>query len=170
MSKVISIKVKKNGKLDSKSSLKNGVPEGLHENFYLNGIKSSEGNYKDGLKDGEWKYFYESGKLSSVITYYQGNKEGLGKKYYPSVEPELMVTENFKTNKRHGSYKKYYDELDGSYLMIDTNYNDGKLHGFLKRFDENGVLRELEFYEEGNKSGVWEFYNEDSKLIKTEVY
>ena len=74
MSEIIKIKLKKNGRLDSKGHSSEGKLNGPHENYYSNGIKVSEGNYKNGERHGEIKFFDEEGKIKQNDLYDNGKK------------------------------------------------------------------------------------------------
>ena len=54
--------------------------------------------------------------------------------------------------------------------MVKGRYNLGDMDGCWKRFDEFGILREVEFYKKGQQVGEWQFYNEKGILLKTEIH
>ena len=54
--------------------------------------------------------------------------------------------------------------------MVRGRYYLGDMDGCWKRFDEFGILREVEFYKKGQQVGEWQFYNEKGILLKTEIH
>ncbi len=54
--------------------------------------------------------------------------------------------------------------------MVEGQYENGEMHGRWIRYDELGNLREIEFYDRGNKTGEWEFYDRQGSLVKKETH
>jgi antitoxin component YwqK of YwqJK toxin-antitoxin module len=59
---------------------RNGLKQGLWEEYWDNGNLQSKGSYVNGLKEGYWEY-YEDGNLISKGLYKEGNKEGIWEYY-----------------------------------------------------------------------------------------
>lgn len=62
-----------NGNLQSKGSYVNGLKEGYWE-YYEDGNLISKGSYKNDLADGIWEYYYTNGRLKFGILYNNGVK------------------------------------------------------------------------------------------------
>lgn len=109
---------RKNGKLLSEVTIKNGMQNGLCLNYYENGNIQNEIWYKDGYKKGRVTWNYESGKLYRESTYVYDEIEGIQKKYYedgklmaeiPYKKGVLLVgTREFN---KEGKLKKNYPEI-----------------------------------------------------------
>ena len=127
VTKILFLNVRKNGKLENRGYLKNGLRHGFIKNYYSNGNVISEGFYSNGSKYGHWKYYYESGFLSSICNYHDGKKEGLREKFYPDKNPDIMIREYYKDGKRNGSWFKFYDSMDGGHVMVKGFYFNGKI-------------------------------------------
>jgi hypothetical protein len=78
---------RKDGKLFSEITMKDGKKNGVSRNFYPNERVSLEVNYKDGKKDGLFKQFYEDGTLMKEIEYRQDRLNGLSKKFRSDGSP-----------------------------------------------------------------------------------
>ncbi|MBA3971049.1 MAG: toxin-antitoxin system YwqK family antitoxin, partial [Bacteroidetes bacterium] len=58
-----------NGKYRFIGKFIDGVPEGNHVFYYLNGKDKQSGKYSAGLRDGEWRFYDETGALFLTILY-----------------------------------------------------------------------------------------------------
>lgn len=72
---------RKDGKLFSEITMKDGKRNGVSRNFYGNEKVSLEIFYKDDKKDGLFKQYYEDGTLSKEAEYKQDKLDGISKKY-----------------------------------------------------------------------------------------
>ncbi len=99
----------------------------LKKHYFLNRNGNVHGLYK-----GYWRW----GKLYIERNYKNGEckeYDGDGK----TLESHYFRDEN---NKCHGSYKEF--QGDGYTLYKHLNYKHGVLHGFYKKYDEDGILYE----------------------------
>lgn len=61
-------------------------------------------------------------------------------------------------------------ELHKGVVETESEYNsDGLPDGYYKDYHPNGVLQTEGEYKEGTRTGVWKHYDENGKLIKTEL-
>ncbi|MGC4020739.1 MAG: toxin-antitoxin system YwqK family antitoxin [Cyclobacteriaceae bacterium] len=72
---------RKDGKLFSEITMKNGKRNGISKNFHPNEKLGMEINYIDDKRDGSFKQFYEDGTLSEESTYKDDHMDGICKKY-----------------------------------------------------------------------------------------
>ena len=114
----IVINYRKNGKLLSEVTVKNGLQNGLCLNYYENGKIQNEIWYQDGDKNGRATWNYESGKLYRETPYVDDEIEGIQKIYYedgklmaeiPYKKGELLV--GTKEYNKEGNLKKNYPEI-----------------------------------------------------------
>lgn len=82
--------------------------------------------------------------------------------YYDAAKTKVKFQGEQDENKeRHGKWV-YYRE-DGKELNI-TFYKHGIQHGFIQVKRPNGTLHYTGEFEEGQKVGVWKFYDEKGKV------
>lgn len=136
------INYRKNGKLLSEVTIKNGFQNGLCINYYESGKVQNEIWYKNGDKNGRATWNYESGKLYRETNYVDDKIEGIQKVYYeegklmaeiPYKKGELQV--GTKEYNKEGKLKKNYPEIvfepvdkmafdNNYYLRISLSKND----------------------------------------------
>ena len=68
--------------LKSKTQIRNGVKDGLSQEYYNMGQLKTLTNYKEGKKVGDYKMYYENGKLLEEFTYKNDKINGFYKEYY----------------------------------------------------------------------------------------
>lgn len=107
------INYRKNGKLLSEVTIKNGSQNGLCLNYYENGNIQNEIWYKDSDKNGRATWNYESGKLYRETTYVDDEIEGIQKIYY-----------------------------EGGKLMAEIPYRNGELQVGTREFNKEGKLKQ----------------------------
>ena len=176
------------GRLRFKGHYKNGVKDGFWEKHlgvgeiekgnFKSGEKNgywvdvgattgfkNQGNYVDGVKEGKWEqYFDYDGNLSRIVHYKKGVLDGSVKKYH--TNSQLISNVSFRNGclnslgkffhsngqlKSHGMYKKLKEDC------FEEGFGEGEFQGIL-------------MYQNGKKDGLWELFNEDGTLQKTETY
>jgi antitoxin component YwqK of YwqJK toxin-antitoxin module/Tfp pilus assembly protein PilF len=105
----------------------------------LNGITLTEGYFEKGKLAKEWKYFYRNGNL--------------------------RVKQNFSNDRLNGLRTDFNrnGEVTGVY-----NNSDGKMSGMFEGF-LNGKLQRRMFYNEGDRIGPYQYFNEDG-IVSYEGY
>ncbi|HEY0030352.1 MAG TPA: hypothetical protein VGC65_06315 [Bacteroidia bacterium] len=58
-----------NGKFRFVGKFIDGVPDGVHKYYYLDGKESQTGKYAGGMREGEWRFYDEAGLLILTILY-----------------------------------------------------------------------------------------------------
>ena len=124
-----------------------------------------KGNMKDGLWDGVFEEFSESGKLASKSHYSKGEEHGLMEYYHENGNIEARGI--FKEGKVEGEWIDYYPEgqINRRYFSID-----GKIVGLMEIFYPSGNIKmHMHFNEDGNVIESIR-YSEDGNVIETKHY
>jgi antitoxin component YwqK of YwqJK toxin-antitoxin module len=130
-------------------------------------FKVSEGKEVNHLYEGEWKYYHENmPDIMTIENYKAGKLNGKRTVYYrgSGVKGEENIAEEatYSNGLKNGPYKKY--TLKGI-VLEDSNYKNDALDGPAVYKDPLGNLVSRGSFKNGQKTGVWEFY-ENGKLIK----
>ena len=146
----------KEGILVDKANFKDGMRNGLTEQFYeKTGKKRVKGEYRDNLKIGEWVQYYKNGNLQAKVNYIDDELNGEYKEYYENRK--LKIEGKYKNNLPEGEWRYYSDEKN---LLSIIRYKNGMLNGIKKDYYLNGVLsREMEFKDNlpyGKYKSYWE--------------
>tara|TARA_B110000259_G_scaffold112128_1_gene128024 strand:- start:322 stop:1488 length:1167 start_codon:yes stop_codon:yes gene_type:complete len=177
-----------NGQLAEKENYKFGDRDGLYEGYFESGQLKSKENYKDGVRNGVFESYYESGQLNDKLS------EGEYKSYYENGQ----LKENYKYGNSDGLYEGYYENGQlaekGSYKPVEITselveqINQAKLvwgleelaplasgvillrNGVFESYYENGQLKEVKTYKDGNYYGLFEIYYENGQLAEKYNY
>ena len=134
---------------------------------YSNGKLVATGYYVDQKKEGEWRYYSkENGNLLLVEDNKGGKPHGSSKVYNP-LNGRLAEEAWYVDGRRNGPAKQYYDS---SVLMMECQYIDNQLDGVARTYYPSGALKEEGAFLKGSKVGVWITYNEDGDVISEESY
>lgn len=134
---------------------------------YVNGRLVATGYYLNQKKDGEWRYYSkENGKLLLVEENKDGKPHGSSRVYNPLNE-QLAEEVQYVEGLRQGQGKQYYDS---GVLMMECQYKDNLMDGPAKSYYPSGALKEEGSFAKGQKVGVWKTYNEDGDVVSTENY
>lgn len=158
---------RRNFQLWRRGNYKNGVQDGLLEEFYEKGQLRHRGNYKNGREDGLWESYYENGQLREKTVYKNGLIEGTSEDYFDNGQLhsktrykdglEMDVESYYKNGQLELKYKKKIDRNEYSELV--TEY-----HGSYKSFYKNGKPKQKLNYEVGYKKGLQETYYKNGKI------
>jgi antitoxin component YwqK of YwqJK toxin-antitoxin module len=130
------IKKYPNGSIYMRYTMKNGVKDGLYEEFYEDGTPRSLQNYKDGKRHGMYKDFRTNGKI--------------------------FIEGNYKDNKPDGDHFIRFE--DGS-IYSSTQYKMGNFHGFHISNYPNGRPRLVSYYQDRVMKSETK-YDEDGQPIQ----
>lgn len=131
--------------------------------FTLSGKLESEGKMIEKERIGEWKYYFPDGKTLMSIEHYNHDKlDGEVKIFYK--DGTLTEISHYKNGNLHGNRKRFAE--DGK-PVEDLNYFEGKVHGPAVIYDEKGEIYAKGNYENGLKTGEWEF-KINGQWVKTE--
>ena len=131
------------GNLISHRKFKDGKIHGLSTYYYLNGNVRSKLNYVDGKEDGNSKLYDKNGNLTQEYYLKEDVLEGLYKEYKNGV---LTFAYNYKEGKLNGPTMVYH--ANGAISSIGF-YKDDILQGKLKYYNSNGILTNVDEYENG---------------------
>lgn len=173
------------GRVECKLYYKNGVRNGLKENYDNHGKIWLRQMYKDGKKNGISEMFtgdklvnksaYKADKkhgLSQTFsngqvtteTYYENDlKNGTSKNY--SLDGKLTVEANYKDDKRNGIYRVYND----GQILTETNYKDDLQNGLSTTYTLGKKSMDAEFVN-GKRHGVGHMYKPDGTVLFTHYY
>jgi antitoxin component YwqK of YwqJK toxin-antitoxin module len=148
------------GKLSYKGYLKDGKPEGLWTTFFPNGQPRWQGGKSNGLSNGPYTMWYENGNKKMSGTYESGNKVGMQTIWYSNGKK--WREQLYSNGKPSGKGKEWNEkgellnELKGLIIKesadgsrIEANYKDGKLHGKMTFFGNDGREKSVLIYENG---------------------
>ena len=155
----------------------------LHKGFYLDGqLRAYKNYYENGQiertyrmldnKHCELSLYYPDGKIKSEVHYYNmvPNRQT---DYFPNGNIDLQEESH-----GDGDYLiKRNTFYENGYALIIFELTDKRKKLYMhKEFFETGKIKEegtLKFYEAKSdyvKDGEWKYYDESSKLLKTENY
>ena len=95
------------GIVGTEFEVKNGLKDGLEQEYLAGGIVISAINYKDGQEEGIGKYFYKSGKLKEEIYFQMG--EIIWSKTY---DEDGKCINKYEIDKESSSYRRLQFYLD----------------------------------------------------------
>ena len=156
-----------------------GVPKGIFNHYYPNGILRSVMTFKElsgecyvknysrkeklisegmylskNVKDSIWKIYDENDRIIILETWKKGNLEGLYKTYYPNgnvVESGIM-----NNAKKQGQWIRWSE--NGEKIRV-SNYSDNVLNGKWIDYDVDGRVKMIGVYLNGYRDGKWVIYN-----------
>ena len=173
--------------------LKNGYfkvwfPAFNKKTYYLKKIGLFENNQEKGLQT----TYYENGKIEMIYEFNNRSKNGYFQKFFDNGN--LMENGKYINDSKQGNWK-FWNEA--GILVRDCNYKNSGLFGIYFKYHSNGKLKNKGFYtfqtgkikiheinpdtgetdlviidtnELSVKDGIWEYYDNNGKLIKTEKY
>lgn len=147
------------------------------DTLHTNGNPKFKGRFVEGKKNGYWEEYYYDGELKNKGKYINDKLEGIWKQYY--YNGVLKNKGNYVDGYKVGIWEEYYE--DGQ-LHFSVNYINGKKEGICEEFYEIGLLRSVGNYSNDYKINEWKYYDdqgdilgaehfdENGKLIKTEIF
>lgn len=125
------------------------------------GVLESKGSMNGKNRIGKWVFYHKDGKtILSEENYENGVLNGLSKTFYKTGKPTEIL--EYINGKLHGRVQRF---ADNGILIDDLNYVDGKLNGLAKYYNLDGKLIYTGMYENDEKSGKWEFFD-DGKSVR----
>jgi antitoxin component YwqK of YwqJK toxin-antitoxin module len=113
-------------------------------------------------------YFYNK-VLASEVFIINDKMEGMYKSYYNSNDELIMKPKlfcNYVNGIKHGEEIEFYDNQSPGDYQINRicYYVNGKINGESKKYNYDGTLENLEYYEEDCRHGECKYYNENGLL------
>jgi antitoxin component YwqK of YwqJK toxin-antitoxin module len=164
-----------NGNPKLKATVIDGVMyDGKYTSYYPNGMRLMEGEYVDGRKEGSWYHFHEDGSIEIIYVYRSDKvveehpKNGVFEAYWPNDIKRSEYT--FQDGQKHGPFSEWYNQgewrdeervdefgnrypvqkLYGTQIRRKGKYRNGKLHGEVITYGEDGSVEKIETYDMGN--------------------
>lgn len=166
----------KNGQVSLTSSYKNGLKEGIRDEFYDNGQLLSSVNYFMGLKEGAENVYYLSGELNYEKIYKNGNltdqrrfdKDGT-EVFFTFWDDEYRYTSKSELTEisKIIEHEEGIETEDWSYVRVLGNK---PVTGKIVNYDDNGSISYEGFLTNGQENGIFKYYNEDGNLSFYENY
>ncbi len=108
-----------NGKPKTWKTMKNGMAEGLWQEWLENGKLRYNAHWKEGKGHGLWQYFHDNGTLKYEEAYLMDIPNGISRAYY-----------------------------NNGRLMNDNFWLNGKKQGVWSAYSETGILVKTDIYED----------------------
>ena len=142
------------GDIKSISPFKNNVADGTFISYYQNGNIKEKHTYKNGNEEGEGIFYYENGKLEEKYFMKNGKLDGEAINYFEDGKIKnkaifkdgvTLEEEIYKDNEiRKNTFK------NGEVIQQDI-YSKNKILKAKKSLLENGKMKIISYYENGNK-------------------
>lgn len=181
----------KDGKISTQGNYQADLKTGTWTSYYQGGKKSSELNYANNQFNGLEQWWYEDGNLREQSTYENGVIVSRYTWYYGGKKKAI---ETYKNGLAEGTWRLYPDPADShdtlpasvdeysggkrtgvhrSYangrLSDEIHYQNDKLDGEYKKWDNTGNLGVSENYKGGVRDGLCRYFNR-GKLIREATY
>jgi antitoxin component YwqK of YwqJK toxin-antitoxin module len=147
---------------------------GTNREYYPNGVLKHEGSYDESLnkKNGEWKYYSEDGNLKEISLYLFGKKWGESKRYSSEGNVnEVLDFSNGKLRKKEiisdGKIVRTLEFYENGEIKKDVKLQEGLIgpDGEMLFYHVTGQLYcEVNYDENGEEDGLWEFYDIKGQL------
>lgn len=153
-------------------SLHKNVYEGKIYTYHQNGTKSKIENWKDYKRNGvQETYYYNTGELQKTEFFEDNLKTGKEERFDREGNTiyvgyfEIAEVDGHRVSQQVGT--ETYWEKD---MKTTVEWENGKVNGPIKNYYENGQLKELRFFEDGElKEGTHQTFYKNGQ-IKTDYY
>lgn len=129
----------------------------FQEDYHTNGKIASEEPYVNGVKSGKAIYYFESGSKSKEIPFVESKKEGKAVFY---AEDDGRIT----------SFILYKNDLIYSEEKLNRKDKFGSKQGIWKEFFPSGKTKTEWLYKDDQLDGPVRYFSEDGSVRKMEVY
>lgn len=137
-------KTKKNTEKSLEITTLEGKPfTGCVKDTYLNGSPKSWVTFKDGLANGLWQEWFENGKLKYNAYWKEGKGHGLWQYFHENGA--LRYEESYILDIPTGISRTYF--VNGQ-LKDDNFWLQGKKQGVWTSYSETGVVLKVEIYDD----------------------
>lgn len=131
------------GNLSVKANFSNGYGNGRFEVYHENGQLFEEGSLNNNKIEGEYKSYFENGSIQAKGSYENNQRVGIWDFF--NENESLTKRETYESGVKQGRVEHFENEV----LVREENYQNGELHGVIKIYDQNGGLSEEQVYENG---------------------
>jgi len=146
---------KKNGKVMSKTTYKNGLKDGLAYKYHKEGWLQWKKYYANGKGDGSQKYYHKPLNVSNNI-----------KSISVTTNLQTSLSYELKDGKKQGILRCWH--ANGKKKHVEV-YENGLKDGQQLYYDESENLIGKENWVQGKKHGLQSYYNETANVIKEET-
>lgn len=150
------------GNMECKLRYKNGVRNGLKENYDRDGNVWLKQEFKDGKQNGI-NEMYTNGKLSNESSYKNGKKNGLQRTY---SDGNVISQTEYKDDLKDGVSKTY--DTNGN-LITEVNYAKDLQDGLTTMYALGNKTMDF-IYEKGEKHGISHMYKPDGSVVFTSYF
>lgn len=171
------------GSLEACISYHNSELEGVSQTFYENGNLKSTTPYKRNKVDGEAVVYSPTGNLEEKTFFKNGLKEGRATRHWKNkalaseevyskgklnlgIYFNSMSTPISKVSNGQGEKTVFDNDLSYKTLQVQN----GKLEGYVKKFDKTGALLSQHLQKEGQKEGLETAFYPNSSQKKIEMH
>jgi antitoxin component YwqK of YwqJK toxin-antitoxin module len=149
------------GRMECKLHYKNGVRNGLKENYGSDDKVWLRQEYKDGRQDG-LSEMYKGSTIINKSTYKAGKKHGVSLTY----SGDQLTTEAYYENDlRNGAYRVF----NNGKIVTENNYKDDLQNGLSTSYALGRKSMDAT-YENGKRHGVSHMYKPDGSVIFESYY
>lgn len=144
----LAVKKDADGNLIEKGYISNGKRNGIWLTYYDGnhaGKVKSIASYSDGILNGPYYELSNRGQIEKEINYANNQYEG---KYAVYKYGRVTQEASYSGNQLNGAFKEYYN--DGK-VQKEINYKDGKQHGLMRYYNEDGDVTVEYEYKNGEK-------------------
>ncbi|MDY6800418.1 MAG: hypothetical protein SVU94_04255 [Bacteroidota bacterium] len=153
-----------NERVKQTGTYSNGKLSGSWKWYFKNGQLRKEEFYIYGLPDGESIEYSDSGTVIAKGNYIQGEKEGVWN-YDIGDQTE---TGKYVMGLKDGKWKRYY-KSNGK-LAYEGLFLQGSRDGKHVYYFPNGNIKEIQYYETGQKEKSWSKYDDNGELLLVVQY
>ncbi len=124
------------------------------QSYYL-----AQGSVIGGVRNGAWvTYHPESNKIKSITNYINGAKNGVQMFLNDRGQIESMVS--YKNDVLHGIKANYKFGRPTD----ETSYKDGKVDGPFAVYNNKAILQKKGFFKDGKQHGKLQFFDEEGNM------
>lgn len=174
-----------NGKIRFISEYKDGSENGIYLSYNQFGILKQEGRYLEDNPVNDWYTYYPDGSLEEEYAFKNGQRHGYQNNYAPngkltsydifsngiiisSVYLDTNGAERARFGQMNGEIK--LTDHTNSFVRFFGNYNSGTIEGNTKWYNPNNVLITEGNNVDGEREGLWKYYDQDGSLLKSIEY
>jgi uncharacterized protein len=151
--------------------LKNGKPDSTFTCYQISNANYKKElytvNFRNGLKNGEENEFCDKGTVIYVRTYKDGKLDGV---YRHFDDYGNKLTEGvYKMEKKEGVWLEADPPVR---VYVFQNYKNGEMTDYLwtSNYPNGKLFMQGTYDKKGKKQGVFEVYDEEGNLTRTETY
>lgn len=152
----------KHGQIKYKGQFKNDVPYGEFTYYYQNGKVKAISNIFNKGQCSYTKTFHKNGNLLAEGKYVDREKDSIWNYYANDKNKRLVSVEEYKNNKKHGTWKNFYSNGN---IAEEVTYVNGVKEGIWKQYFEDGSIKFKVPVENGLKEGLFTNYYPGGKVV-----